>query len=97
MSARKLGGGRILGSGKGLAPPTPPTNSIQRAASLFAPSESTLSMNSSSPSPPASGILPQFGQDLTSNISLGGPSAAAVGSKLVCPICDEEMVSIPTR
>ncbi|KAI1762676.1 VAC1 protein [Hypoxylon sp. FL1150] len=96
MSGRKLGGGRILGSGKGLAPPAP---AIQRASSPAAPSESTLSIGSpttsvslGTPSP-----LPEYGQDLTSNISLGGPSNGGGGqasSKLVCPICDEEMLTL---
>ncbi|OLN81305.1 Vacuolar segregation protein PEP7 [Colletotrichum chlorophyti] len=93
MSGRKLGGGRILGSGKGLAPPTPPPIAHQRTPSPFAPSESTLSLNSSSASPPVSSPLPDFPQDLASNISVGGPSrSAATSSKLVCPICEEEMV-----
>ncbi|GJC94638.1 FYVE zinc finger [Colletotrichum higginsianum] len=94
MSGRKLGGGRILGSGKGLAPPTPPAvQGHRRTPSPFAPSESTLSLNSSSASPPVSSPLPDFAQDLTSNISVGGPSrTATAGSKLVCPICEEEMV-----
>lgn len=102
MSGRKLGGGRILGSGKGLAPPTPPA--IQRASSPYgAPSsESTQSISAtSSPrasislSPGTSSPLPEFAQDLRSNISLGagGPSnGGASESKLVCPICSEEMV-----
>ncbi|GKT78578.1 FYVE zinc finger protein [Colletotrichum tofieldiae] len=96
MSGRKLGGGRILGSGKGLAPPAPPAvQGHRRTPSPFAPSESTLSLNSSSASPPVSSPLPDFAQDLTSNISVGGPSrTAAASSKLVCPICEEEMVSL---
>ncbi|KAM0284026.1 hypothetical protein ACHAQH_002221 [Verticillium albo-atrum] len=95
MSGRKLGGGRVLGSGKGLAPPT--TSAVrQRAASPFAPSESTMSITSSSTSPPISSPAPDFAaQDLTSNISLGGPSkSVANSSKLVCPICEEEMMTL---
>ncbi|KAI6087631.1 VAC1 protein [Hypoxylon rubiginosum] len=95
MSGRKLGGGRILGSGKGLAPPA--AVAIQRASSPAAPSDSTLSIGSptttvslGTPSP-----LPEYGQDLTSNISLGGPSnGGQASSKLVCPICDEEMLTL---
>ncbi|KAK1957234.1 FYVE zinc finger protein [Colletotrichum sublineola] len=96
MSSRKLGGGRILGSGKGLAPPTPPAvQGHRRTPSPFAPSESTLSINSSSASPPVSSPLPDFAQDLASNVSVGGPSrTAAASSKLVCPICDEEMLTL---
>lgn len=104
MSGRKLGGGRVLGSGKGLlAPPTAAaaSPSVHRATSPYAPSDSTLSIGSigdsvaspASGSPEASSPLPSFGQDLASNISLGGPSSStAAGNRLVCPICDEEMV-----
>ncbi|TDZ37999.1 Vacuolar segregation protein pep7 [Colletotrichum trifolii] len=94
MSGRKLGGGRILGNGKGLAPPTPPAvQSHRRTSSPFAPSESTLSLNSSSASPPVSSPLPDFPQDLASNINVGGPSRSP-SSKLVCPICEEEMLTL---
>ncbi|KAI1405007.1 VAC1 protein [Hypoxylon fuscum] len=91
MSGRKLGGGRILGSGKGLAPPAVQR---ERAAS---PSDSTLSIGSpaASTSPGTSSPLPDYGQDLTSNISLGGPSSGArARSNLVCPICEEEMLTL---
>ena len=96
MSGRKLGGGRILGNGKGLAPPAPPS-AQQRATSPFAPSESTLSITSSSISPPVSSppaIIDVPAQDLASNISLGASKPAASGSKLSCPICEEEMVRL---
>ncbi|XXG95241.1 hypothetical protein Hte_001501 [Hypoxylon texense] len=97
MSGRKLGGGRILGSGKGLAPPAAPAIQRERASSPAAPSDSTLSIGSpttsvslGTPSP-----LPEYGQDLTSNVSLGGPSnGGQASSKLVCPICDEEMMTL---
>lgn len=104
MSGRKLGGGRVLGSGKGLlAPPTAAaaSPSVHRSTSAYAPSDSTLSIGSigdsvaspASESPETSSPFPGFGQDLASNISLGGPSSsAAAGNRLVCPICDEEMV-----
>ncbi|KAK0622050.1 FYVE zinc finger-domain-containing protein [Bombardia bombarda] len=115
MSSRRLGGGRILGSGKGLAPPSPSPSpsSVQhqqqqqqlqhprRSASPFAPSESsTVSFHSrnstqNSISPLSSSPLPDFAQDLTSNISLAGPSNGAQPSnRLVCPICEEEMVTL---
>lgn len=99
MSGRKLGGGRILGNGKGLAPPSSP--SVQprapRATSPFAPSDSSTSQYSNSQnslSPLSSSPLPNFGpQDVVSNISIGGPSnGASTSTKLVCPICEEEMV-----
>lgn len=105
MTSRKLGGGRILGSGKGLAPPSP-SPAIKRAASPHSPSSSTLSFGGgsigdslqspASGSPSSVGPLPPgFAQDLASNISIGGPSngaASGSGTKLVCPICEEEMV-----
>ncbi|KJZ79498.1 hypothetical protein HIM_00967 [Hirsutella minnesotensis 3608] len=94
MSVRRLGGGRVLGSGKGLAPPTPPT--LPRSSSPFAPSESTVSLGTPSISPPASGSLPDLGPDIGSSISVGS-QAKRRGSKakgLVCPICNEEMVTL---
>ncbi|OTA63352.1 VAC1 protein [Hypoxylon sp. EC38] len=96
MSGRKLGGGRILGSGKGLAPPAPLAIQRERATSPSAPSDSTLSIGSPATSiSPGTSPLPDFSQDLTSNISLGGPSSGGqLGSKLVCPICDEEMMTL---
>ena len=90
MSARKLGGGRVLGSGRSLSPAYPPRNS-----SLLSPTPSFVSVSSSSqPSTDA--------QDLSSRISLdqsdGDSSAAAAlaaSTRLVCPICNEEMVAFP--
>ncbi|KAI0188612.1 VAC1 protein [Xylaria flabelliformis] len=97
MSGRKLGGGRVLGSGKGLAPPVSPAVRRERATSPSAPSDSTRSLGSpaASLSPSTSSPLPDFAQDLTSNISLAGPSDVAnASSKLVCPICNEEMLTL---
>ncbi|KAJ4124109.1 carboxypeptidase Y-deficient [Fusarium equiseti] len=72
MSGRKLGGGRVLGSGKGLAPPTPPATNAPRVASPLAASESSISIASSSISPPISGISPDLpGQDIGNSISVG--------------------------
>ncbi|KAF1732987.1 Vacuolar segregation protein PEP7 [Beauveria bassiana] len=91
MSGRKLGGGRILGSGKGLAPPSV----APRASSPLAPSESTVSIGSSSLSPPISGSLPEIGHDIGSSISVGAQPKALLSSDggLVCPICNEEMLN----
>ena len=100
MSGRKLGGGRILGSGKGLGPPSTPAAAadvdLPRSRSPFPPSESSLSIGSSAASPSGSAGLPDFSQDLNANISLGGPSKASrsAGQKLLCPICNEEMVRL---
>ncbi|KLU93074.1 vacuolar segregation protein pep7 [Magnaporthiopsis poae ATCC 64411] len=120
MSGRKLGGGRILGSGKGLAPPPQPPSAhpsqyqqrqqqqrfpspghaLPRAASPFAPSDvSTVSSGSQNANlitpPTSSSPLPDFSQDLAANISIGAasPSNAATG-ELVCPICQEEMMTL---
>ncbi|KAK8119106.1 FYVE zinc finger [Apiospora kogelbergensis] len=81
MASRKLGGGRVLGNGKGLLPP--PTAaavspSVQRSTSYYAPSDSTASMGSigdslaspASGSPGSSSPLPDFPQDLTSRLTL---------------------------
>lgn len=96
MSGRKLGGGRVLGSGKGLAPPI--TSSSHRVPSPYAPSDSSsvsqYSNSQQSISPPSSSAVPDFGpQDLVSRISIGAPSTGdAASTRLVCPICDDEMV-----
>ncbi|KAI1340244.1 FYVE zinc finger protein [Xylariaceae sp. FL0016] len=98
MSGRKLGGGRVLGSGKGLGPPA--ALAVQRelrASSPSAPSDSTLDIGSpaASISPGTPSPLPDFAQDLTANISVGGPSTASnSASKLVCPICEDEMLTL---
>ncbi|KAI4198461.1 MAG: hypothetical protein LQ350_005256 [Teloschistes chrysophthalmus] len=90
MSARKLGGGRILGSGKNLSPASaalPP-----RTTSLQSPSASSISVDSVSTS-----IDPQ---DINSRISFdqtddsNGTSATSAASVLFCPICSEEMVTL---
>lgn len=91
MSGRKIGGGRILGSGKSLLPPPP-----ARSSSLVSPSESTVSLPSSrdsTTSPLGTSPLPETREDLISAVSLdNGGGVAAASSKLVCPICAEEMV-----
>lgn len=93
MSSRKLGGGRVLGSGKGLTPL--PSPAAARATSPNPPSESTVSLGSSPLSPPTSGSWPgDLPQDLGSSISVGAQSKGGPsdGTALVCPICSEEMV-----
>ncbi|KAI0967203.1 FYVE zinc finger protein [Xylaria arbuscula] len=93
MSGRKLGGGRVLGSGKGLAPAV----RRERATSpTTVPSDSSLSVGSPAASASAtSSPLPDFAQDLTSNVSLAGPSdIGSTSSRLVCPICNEEMLTL---
>lgn len=81
----------MLGSGKSLLPPGPP-----RSSSLVSPSESTVSLPSSrdeTASPLGTSPLPETREDLLSAVSLeNGGGVAAGSSKLVCPICAEEMV-----
>ncbi|ROV90672.1 hypothetical protein VPNG_10106 [Cytospora leucostoma] len=101
MSGRKLGGGRILGNGKGLAPAKAPQASRPRATSPYAQSDASstdqYSNSQVSISPPSSSTpVPDFGpQDLASRISIGGPSnGGASSARLVCPICEEEMLTL---
>ncbi|PBP28173.1 vacuolar segregation protein pep7 [Diplocarpon rosae] len=99
MSGRKLGGGRILGSGKSLAPP--PTPAHQRTSSLISsltssPAASSVSSGGSSASPLATSPLQEDGQDLGSVVSLqhGSSSGTGASSRLLCPICNEEMMTL---
>ncbi|KAI4150613.1 MAG: hypothetical protein LQ341_001062 [Variospora aurantia] len=90
MAARKLGAGRILGSGNNLSPASaalPP-----RTTSLQSPSASSISVNSSV----STSTDPQ---DLHSRLSFdqtyeNGPSNASAASALFCPICNEEMLTL---
>ncbi|KAL8760678.1 MAG: hypothetical protein Q9184_003147 [Pyrenodesmia sp. 2 TL-2023] len=90
MSARKLEGGRVLGSGKNLSPASaalPP-----RTASLQSPSASSISVNSSV----STSTDPQ---DIHSRVSFdqadeNGLSNNAAASALFCPICNDEMVTL---
>ncbi len=100
MSGRKLGGGRVLGSGRSLSPavaavaastaavPKPP------AATLLSPSASSVSLNSSASTEHTS----TEHQDITSRVSwenhapANAAAAAATTARLACPICNEEMV-----
>lgn len=91
MTSRKLGGGRILGSGRSLSPAAavfPPRNT-----SILSPSVSSISVDSSASTSQQSVDF----QDLSSRISLeqtdeNNAAVAAASSRLVCPICNEEMV-----
>ncbi|KAI9871301.1 MAG: carboxypeptidase Y-deficient [Pleopsidium flavum] len=92
MASRKLGGGRVLGSGRSLSPAVAP----KRNSSLLSPSESSVSLNSQV----STSQVSSENQDISSRISLeNGESAtaaevAAASSRLVCPICNEEMVTL---
>lgn len=93
MSKRTLGGGRVLGSGRSLSPAAPPPQ--KATAHLLSPSASTLSLTSGVSTPPSS-----ESQDLASRVSLEhgdsslAAAAAAAGAKMVCPICNDEMVTL---
>ncbi|KAF8858468.1 hypothetical protein BDZ45DRAFT_622248 [Acephala macrosclerotiorum] len=94
MSSRKLGGGRILGSGKSLAPPAPPAH---RTSDFTSPAASIVSSGGSSASLLATSPLPNINQDLSSVVSLqngGSSSVTAASTKLLCPICNEEMMTL---
>lgn len=121
MAARKLGGGRILGSGKGLAPPGIP-NHLQggrvngngdgsgrrpdghhsRSTSLLSVAESARSgMSWQSTTDGGSGRSTPLGtsplpstETLGERVEMGkGGGVSAVNTRLLCPICNEEMVS----
>ena len=95
MTGRKLGGGRILGSGKGLAPSVQGDSSspLPRVGSPVPPSDVSADFNSVTGSV-APSSLPDVSQDLATNISVGrqGSSSKSGSQKLLCPICNEEMV-----
>jgi rabenosyn-5 len=86
----------VLGSGRNLSPaqaisPQPPAHH-RRNASFLSPSESSVSLSSQTSNSPASTAEPR--EDISSKVLLG-PSdnaAASASSRLVCPICNEEMV-----
>lgn len=95
-SGRSLGGGRVLGSGKGLSPavsPQPPAHH-RRNTSLLSPSESSLSLSSQTSNSPAS--TAETREDIGSKVLLGTSenAAASASTRLMCPICNEEMVSL---
>ncbi|TKX21209.1 putative vacuolar segregation protein PEP7 [Elsinoe australis] len=90
---RSLGGGRVLGSGRSLAPPVPSKPQHQRTNSLLSPSESSVSLSSQTSSTPVS----TQDEDIMSKVALGDQSAtaaASASSKLMCPICSEEMMTL---
>lgn len=122
MAARKLGGGRILGSGKGLAPPGVPPHlqgakggqigngsgkrpdgHHSRSTSLLSVAESANSTQSwqTSTDGGASGMSTPLGtsplpsqERLDERVQMGkGGGVSAVNTRLLCPICNEEMVS----
>jgi rabenosyn-5 len=95
-SRRSLGGGRVLGSGRNLSPAASPQPRPQhiRNASLLSPTESSVSLSSQTSNSPAS--TADTREDIGSKVLLGPTdnAAASASSRLVCPICSEEMVGM---
>ncbi|KAK3669856.1 carboxypeptidase Y-deficient [Recurvomyces mirabilis] len=102
-SRRSLGGGRVLGSGKGLVPPPPATKqqhghhlptTTTNNLGLLSPSESSVSLSSQTSGTPVS----LDNEDLASRVALddhaSAQAAAAASSRMVCPICNEEMMTL---
>lgn len=93
-SRRSLGGGRVLGSGKSLSPAVAANARPQhtRNTSFLSPSASSVSLDSQTSTTP----LSSEAEDLSSRVALNnGPSAAAsASSRLMCPICNEEMLTL---
>ncbi|PGG95733.1 hypothetical protein AJ79_09906 [Helicocarpus griseus UAMH5409] len=96
MPKRALGGGRVLGSGRSLGPAAP-APSPQKPSRVLSPSASSISLNSQASTSQISADT----QDIVSRISLeNGDSsisraaAAAGSSRLACPICNEEMLTL---
>ena len=92
MAARRsLGGGRVLGSGKNLAPPVPVKPQL-RSSGALSPSSSSISLSSQTSSTPIS----TENEDITARVALDehgtAQAAAAASSRMVCPICNDEMV-----
>ncbi|KAF2713077.1 hypothetical protein K504DRAFT_461647 [Pleomassaria siparia CBS 279.74] len=94
-SGRSLGGGRVLGNGRHLSPAISPHPHPHhhRNISLLSPSESSLSLSSQTSNSPAS--TAETRDDIGSKVLLGSTenaTTASASSRLVCPICNEEMV-----
>ncbi|KIV99071.1 uncharacterized protein PV09_09237 [Verruconis gallopava] len=93
-TGRILGRGRVLGSAKSASSPSNQSSHSAHngSGSLLSPSGSIVS-SASDGSPP---IIPQK-QDLVANVSLettGHVDTTASSSRLVCPICNDEMVTL---
>ncbi|KAK3664935.1 carboxypeptidase Y-deficient [Elasticomyces elasticus] len=93
-SAEKLGRRPSVGQRESLAPPAPPSKQPVNNIGLLSPSESSVSLNSQASSAP----LSVQNEDLASQVALDGhgsaQAAAAASSRMVCPICNEEMVTL---
>lgn len=87
MAARRtLGGGRVLGNANAnLAPPTP-SKHVRNNSGLLSPSESSVSLSSQTSGTPIND------EDITSRVALHSSAQTAATTRMVCPICNEEMV-----
>ncbi|KAL1960649.1 hypothetical protein VTO42DRAFT_7228 [Malbranchea cinnamomea] len=100
MPRRILGGGRVLGSGESINPPAP-SHRPPAPKTILSPAPSTRSLSSQSQASTSPYSPDANDQDLTSRIfvengasSISRTSAAAADTRLACPICDEEMVTL---
>ncbi|GAB7358921.1 hypothetical protein MBLNU230_g4998t1 [Neophaeotheca triangularis] len=100
-SRRSLGGGRVLGNGKSLAPPTSQPAAIPGASrtpaydpGLLSPSESSVSLSSHTSSTP----LSIDHEDISARAALeehaSRQAAVSASSRMVCPICNEVMMTL---
>ena len=103
MSRRTIGGGRVLGNGQGISPaatasPSKPVSSVP--THVVSPAASSLSLDSASPTAGSSTPPSAESHDIASRISIDhgtrdlSAAAAVAGDRLVCPICNEEMMTL---
>lgn len=89
-SSRTLGKRRVLGTASKAQPPQPIPQHV-RKPSLLSPSESSISIAS----PPSSSLSSTDNLDISATAALQAKdnvAAASASSRLVCPICSDEMV-----
>ena len=90
-SPRTLGKGRILGAGKPSSPAPAVPDHVLHPGTFRSPSESSLSVNSQRSVSRSSNDEP----DISAAVALQARdniAAASASSRMVCPICNEEMV-----
>ncbi|EUC40435.1 hypothetical protein COCMIDRAFT_9698 [Bipolaris oryzae ATCC 44560] len=93
-SRRSLGGGRVLGSGRNLSPAAATTITATPNL-LLSPSESSVSLSSQTSNSPATTAEPRddIGSRVLAAASTPSPQASA-STRLICPICSDEMVTL---
>jgi rabenosyn-5 len=92
-TGRVLGRGRILGSQAS----STPQKVLNPNKSLPPSSDSSASLASSLSGSTAQDVLPPSATDLASNVSLPIPNNAAAADasdRLICPICNDQMVTL---